>query len=206
MNKKKFTNIPLLVEVGEVITDHRVKSNMFNDYFSEQCKMNITDSTLPPLEMRTNSRLQTISINEGKMVKIILSLNSKKANGFDGISIKILKMCAVHVAKPLCLIFTKSLQGTFPDSWKYANIQPVHKKGNREIMSNYRPISLLPICGKFLEKIIFDELYLFLVSNNLISENQSGFRPGDSCINQLLSITSSIFQDFEEYDETRSIF
>ena len=49
-----------------------------------------------------------------------------------------------------------------PDSWKYANVQPIHKKGNRQIKSNYRPISLLPICGKILEKIVFDQLYSYL--------------------------------------------
>ena len=55
--------------------------------------------------------------------------------------------------------------------------------------NNYRPISLLPICGKILEKIVFDQVYAFLSVNNLLSQNQSGFRPGDWTIFQLLSIT-----------------
>ena len=71
---------------------------------------------------------------------------------------------------------------------------------------NYRPISLLPICGKMLEKIVFDCLYNFLNNNNLISKDQSGFRPGDSTINQLLSITSNIYDSFESFDETRAVF
>ena len=94
----------------------------------------------------------------------------------------------------------------FPDSWKYANIQPIFKKENRKIKSNYRPISLLLICGKILEKIVFDQLYAFLNANNLLSRNQSGFRPGDSTICQLLSITSSIYEAFENYEETRAVF
>ena len=72
--------------------------------------------------------------------------------------------------------------------------------------SNYRPISLLPICGKMFEKIVFDQIYAFLNINNLLSKNQSGFRPGDSSIYQLLSITSSIYEAFEYYDETRAVF
>ena len=85
-------------------------------------------------------------------------------------------------------------------------MQPVHKKNNRQIKSNYRPISLLPICGKILEKIIFDQVYSFLNENRLISTNQSGFRPGDSTIYQLISITSNIYKTFEKHDETRALF
>ena len=118
-----------------------------------------------------------------------------------------LKMCATEVAIPLQIIFQDCINfGVFPDSWKYANVQPVHKKLNRQIIDNYRPISLLPICGKILEKIIFDQVYAFLNENDLISKYQSGFRPGDSTIYQLLSITTTIYESFENHDETRAIF
>ena len=80
----------------------------------------------------------------------------------------------------------------------------MHKKGNRQLKNNYSPTSLLPICGKILEKIII--VYSFLNSNNLISKRQSGFRPNDSTIYQLISITSSIYKSFEYYDETRAVF
>ena len=104
-------------------------------------------------------------------------------------------------------MFTKCLsEGVFPKAWKFANVQPVHKKESRQIKSNYRPISLLQVCGKILEKMFIDELYIFFNSNGLISSNQSGFRSGDSTINQLISITSTIFDSFENYDETRALF
>ena len=83
---------------------------------------------------------------------------------------------------------------------------PFTKKGDRQLKTNYRPISLLPICGQILEKIVFDHVYSFLNINNLISKNQSGFRPGDSTIYQLTSITSDIYTAFENHDETRAIF
>ena len=92
-----------------------------------------------------------------------------------------LQLCPTEVAIPLSIIFTKCINtGIFPDSWKYANVQPIHKKSNRQLKSNYRPISLLPICGKILEKVIFDQVSSFLDDNKLISKNQSDFRPGDS--------------------------
>ena len=74
------------------------------------------------------------------------------------------------------------------------------------MINNYRPISLLPICSKIFERLIFNELFRFFIENNLISHHQSGFKPGDSCINQLLSITHEISQSFDEGFDVRSVF
>ena len=73
-------------------------------------------------------------------------------------------------------------------------------------MENYRPVSLLPICGKIFERLIYNNLFEFFISNKLISSNQSGFKPGDSCINQLLSITHEIYKSFDDRYEVRGIF
>ena len=85
---------------------------------------------------------------------------------------------------------------------------PIHKKENRQLKKNYRPISLLPICGKIFEKLMFDAIYKFLCENQLLTPSQSGFRPGDSTINQLLSITHKIYSASEEFlsRETRAVF
>ena len=68
------------------------------------------------------------------------------------------------------------------------------------------PISLLRICCKIFEKLIFNGMFRFLVESNLISSNQSGFRTGDSCINQLLSITHEIYNSFDAGFEVRGVF
>ena len=73
-------------------------------------------------------------------------------------------------------------------------------------MKNYRLVSLLPICGKILERLVLNEILKFFLGNRLISFSQSGFKPGDSCINQLLSITHEIYSSFDEGLEVRSIF
>ena len=118
-----------------------------------------------------------------QIIDIINSLNPNKAHGHGGISVSMLKLCAAEVVTPLQIIFSDCINcGIFLDSWKYANVQPILKKVNRQIKINYRPISLLPIRGKILEKIVFDQVYAFLNINNLISKNQSGFKPGDSTI------------------------
>ena len=85
---------------------------------------------------------------------------------------------------------------------------PVHKKNDKQIISNYRPISLLPILAKIFERIVFKNLYNYLTFNNLITKNQSGFRPGDSCTNQLLSLVHEIHTAFDHRNclEVWSVF
>ena len=84
----------------------------------------------------------------------------------------------------------------------------IHKKENKQLKKSYRPISLLPICRKIFEKLIFDKIYEYLGENKLLTPNKSGFRPGDSTVNQLLSITHKIYSAFEEFPsrETRAVF
>ena len=87
--------------------------------------------------------------------------------------------------------------GTFPLEWKKGNVVPIFKKGDKQIYKNYRPVSLLPIFGKILERLIFEEMFPFFMENKLIAANQSGFKPGDSCINQHIAITHEIYQSFD---------
>ena len=72
---------------------------------------------------------------------------------------------------------------------KKANIVSIRKKHDKQCVKNYRPVSLLPICSKVFERIIYNTMFTYFIENNLISENQSGFKPGDSCIDQSLAVT-----------------
>ena len=76
------------------------------------------------------------------------------------------------------------------------------------MIKSYRPVSLLPVCGKIFEKIIFNSLFKYLEDNNMLNGNQSGFHPGDSCVHQLLSITHEIYKAFDANPslEVRGVF
>ena len=87
-----------------------------------------------------------------------------------------------------------------------ANIVLIHKEGDKQCLKNYRPFSLLPVGGKILERLIFNEMFRFFIANNLISSNQSGFKPGDACINQLLSVTREICKSFDNGFKLRGVF
>ena len=92
--------------------------------------------------------------------------------------------------------------------WKKGNIIPVHKKESKNILKNYRPISLLPVFGKIFEKVIYNNLFSFFQENKFLWDNRSGFRSGDSCISQLIAITHDIFKYFDGNPclDTRGVF
>ena len=97
-------------------------------------------------------------------------------------------------------------RGIFPDEWKKGNIVPIFKKGDKQNIKNYRPVALLPICSKIFERVMYVNMLQYFSDNNLISPRQSGFRPGDSCINQILSITHDIFTSFDNGLKVRGAF
>ena len=122
-----------------------------SDQVVNSCKFGLSD------RMLSNNFTCTCNtctlVNTHQIVNVIQKYSAKKATGCDEISIAMLQLCATEVALPLSLIFQKCLStGTFPDLWKRANVQPILKKNNRQIKSNYRPISPVPICGKILKK------------------------------------------------------
>ena len=89
---------------------------------------------------------------------------------------------------------------------KKANVIPVHKKDNKQTLENYCLVSLLLICGKAFERLIYNSLFEFFIRNELISSNQSGFKPDDSCMNHLLFITHDIYKSFDDVYEVRGVF
>ena len=192
---------------GSFITNFKEKCIIFNDYFQNQCTLVATSSVLPPLEITTDLRLNRVSFTEKDIVFHIRKLNVNKANGHDNISARILKICDDSIALPLFLIYKKCLnEKLFPKKWKKANVIPIHKKNEKNNYSNYRPVSLLPICGKIFEKILFDNLYPYIFNNNSIHDKQSGYRRGDSTVKQLLSITHEIYKAFDKGHEIRAVF
>ena len=154
-----------------------------------------------------NNRLSSITFYQDNIAKIIQNLDSGKAHGHDNISIRMLKICGSAIYKPLVIIFKKCLDtGIFLSEWKKGNIVPIHKNGDKQTLKNYRSVSLLSVCGKTLERLMFNEMFKFFIVNELISSNQSGFKLGDSCVNQLVSITHEIYKSFDEGHEVRGVF
>ena len=209
MNKSRAPKIPLIFCNGKFVLGCAEKATLFNDFFSNQCKLIVNASVLPDFVYLTQKRINSVSVSGADVLSIIRGLNPNKASGSDGISGQMLLLCDESVVLPLEIIFENILEtSTYPDMWKLANVTPIFKKEDKQLVKNYRPISLLPICGKIFEKLIFNSLYFYLNSNDLITPNQSGFRPGDSCPNQLLFLVNEIHRAFENHKslELRAVF
>ena len=209
-NGKKIPLIPPLLIDDKFVTDMKAKANIFNKFFAEQCTPLKNDSKLPSNQIfLTQSRLSSLDFSEDEILKIIRALNIHKAHGHDDISIRMIKICDKSLLKPLIILFQNSTKSShYPDIWKKSNIIPVRKKNDKQLVKNYQPISFLPVFGKLFEKIIFNRFYFFLLQKELINPNQSGFRPSDSCVNQLIAITHEIFEAFDCNPslEVRSVF
>ena len=111
----------------------------------------------------------------GKRAK---NFKEKKATGLDNLPSSLLKDCATSLSKPLSFIINLSITtGKVPNVWKMAKIVPIHKSGATDKPENYRPISVLPILSKILEKAVHCQLMQFLEENHLLSDSQFGNRP-----------------------------
>ena len=147
MNKSRARKVPPLLVDNRIVSDCREKAKLFNDFFSNQCTFNVNDSILPNFNFVTNKRLSLISIRNNEIVSLICNINPNKAAGPDGISGHMIQLCDDSIACPLEIIFENILTTcNHPDISKTANITLVFKKGNKLLVKNYRPISLLHMC------------------------------------------------------------
>ena len=161
------------------------KSNMFNKYFFSVFSNKPEPKVKPVIKCLKNPSLSNITLTIDEVYNILNSLDTSKATGPDGLPARILKECSNELAPSLCRIFNMSLStGVVPDSWKEANVVPIHKKGNTECVTNYRPISLLCILSKILERCIFDRVYPELIEH--FHNLQHGFIKGRSTTTQML--------------------
>ncbi|KAF2360900.1 Reverse transcriptase domain [Trinorchestia longiramus] len=137
-------------------------------------------------------------------IRIILySLKNTKAVGHDNISLQYIKDSFNFTAPLLHLIINTSIAtNKFPDQWKHSIIKPLHKAGDMNTASNYRPISLLLVLSKILEKVISNQLSTHLDKSNLLHPNQYAYRKQTSTQDALLNITEKIYSDIDTKNVT----
>lgn len=119
-----------------------------------------------------------------------------------------LKSTASSIAYPLSHIFNLLLQsGILPSDWKHSHVVPIPKtKSPSSSPSDYRPISLLPIISKVLERHVYNFIFDFCNRHDVISNSQFGFRPGFSTVSALLSFTHHCFSLLDSRNSVCSIF
>ena len=138
---------------------------------------------------------------------LIRKLPNKSSHGFDNISSTMLKSLRTSIAFPLCHIFNTSLiEGSFPNRMKVAEIIPLYKGKEMDIMVNYRPISLLISLSKLLEKIMYRRLYSYLENNSILYNSQYGFRSRRSCEQAITELVGYILQSKNRDEHCAGIF
>ncbi|PIK34632.1 hypothetical protein BSL78_28543 [Apostichopus japonicus] len=179
MHSSKHRNIASIIDNGIVVNDKWEIANVFNNFFAN-----------------IGSELANISIKS--IEKQLKGLSAGKATGPDNISARLLRLSASHIAPSLTYIINFSLSHrVFPFDWKTDKVSPVFKDGARSQVDNYRPISVLPVVSKILERVVHDQLYQYLTSNKILNKWQSGFRPGYSTTTALSYVVDDILSNMD---------
>ena len=161
-------------------------SSLFNKFFTniritlanaikQKCRQSQSPGNPPP---GVNSTFKFQEIQITSVLKNLSKLKTNKSTGLDRITARLLKDAAVVIAPSLTQIFNLSLSSsTFPQIWKNGRVTPIFKSGERSDMTNYRPITVLPILSKILERFVHTQIYNYLTENKILTSNQFGFRP-----------------------------
>ena len=187
-------------------TDQTVIANIFNEYFTnigEKLASKIPQESGSPCEFIKNDQTKSNSIfmqptTASEIINIVQNLKNDKAAGCDSISPKVLKAVMNNIVTPLCTLFNKSMEsGIFPDSLKVARVTPIFKSGDKLSVNNYRPVSVLPVISKILERIIYNRLFEFLDKFKVLSDQQYGFKPKHSTCMAILNLIDKIACDLD---------
>ena len=195
---------PVLECNGVVVKDAEERANCFNVTFSKKFSDPRVD-VYPEAHQLGAPGLSEFSVPDGRVAQLLRELSAHKACGPDGLSARILRECADEFAVPLDIICRMSLtSGVFPTVWKRAHVIPVHKKGSKKLPENYRPVSLLSICSKILEKVVCESLLLACLP--ALPQSQHGFIPRRSCISNLACFMDHCQRSFSEGLQTDTIY
>ena len=217
-NKKGSNVTSLFYHNGKTLSNLEEIANAFNVYFANigeklasEIGENINNnadytnyiSMLPSVE--TRFQFKCITDNDTRLA--IDKLENKSSSGHDGISNKLLKVLKFELSKSLTLIINQMITtGVFPDSFKISKIIPLFKKGDSSLLSNYRPISLLPTISKIFERILYNQLYEYFNSNNLLAEQQYGFRSNHSTEYAAVKFVDHISKEMESGNTPAALY
>ena len=183
--KSRRKRIPEIVYYNETrSTNPATKVELFNQFFRTVYSAPTSEKTFP-IDVVNPNLLLSLKTTASDVKRILQNLDVTKATGADNIPARILKVCSEELSKPLALLFNRSFSlGRVPAQWKLANISPVHKANERDLVDNYRSISLLSIPGKCQERIVYSAIYSHVSA--YLSDWQHGFVKGRSTATQLI--------------------
>ncbi|CAG9137878.1 unnamed protein product [Plutella xylostella] len=183
-------------------------SELFSEYFQSTFLNNINSNINLPSNLvseQSNCDIGSIEIDINVVEKLLKSLDLSKSAGPDFIPAIFLVKCAEELSIPLSIIFKRCVdEGVMPTIWKSAFISPIHKKGPRECVEHYRPISKLCLICKVLERIVYNQLYNAL--KHTFSPAQHGFLKRRSTVTNLLLFNDFLSRHLADGDQVDAIY
>ena len=188
---------------GKLITVAKDIANEFNNFF-----INVGDTLSASLNAPKMSHLDYLNklglnpthfnfsdVTGTEVLKHLSQLKVNKATGLDNIQSRLLETGAPAISNSIAFLFNMSLRtGDIPADWKSARISAVFKKGSKQDVGNYRPISILPVISKILEKVVHSQAYAHLTAFDLLAHQQSGFRKHHSTQTSLHFILEDFYK------------
>ena len=192
------------------------RANIFSNYFRnavdllKKSAFAMTDfvwNFKPKIPIRTTGVFQMKSVSANFIINQLKNFKRNKASGADNLPPGLLKDCRHHIAEPLAFILNLSIDtNTYPRYWKIAKINPIYKNGSPSEPSNYRPISILPVLSKTLERAIHTQLMDYLEKHNLISSHQFGYRKNRSTNNAAKILVDDIREMVDKRQLVGAVF
>ena len=196
VNKGKQTSVIKLITQSDNNVDHDKTADFMNDFFASigpTLASNYNKSWTYQGQIY-NCVFPDMLTNDEEVLKLCKEIQETKSSAIDSLSSMILKHAFLALIPKLTFLLNLSLKsGKFPQIWKQAVVIPLAKEGDTSNVGNYRPISLLPLPGKILEKIVHDRLMSYLEANNILDKNQGGFRKNHSTTDTIVKFTQEIF-------------
>ena len=192
------------------VTDSLQIANAFNKFFvsiGSLLAKKIKSDVNPLLYVDNNvNSIATFEVTSNRVRNVISSLNNSSA-GHDELPPFVAKSCIEEFIEPLTYMINESLRtGICPSELKIARVVPIFKSGDPSLLTNYRPISVLSFFSKVFERIVYDYLFDFICTNNILYDYQFGFRPGHSTQQAIITLIDKITKSLDNGDIVISLF
>ena len=209
-SKKNNSGKITLCDKSDEEMEGKDTADYINEFFTNIGKnlaSKIKDEEWRFLENESQNSINTLYTDFEEVLDLCKNIDTSKSSGIEFLSSNVLKDAFMVTITQLVFIFNLSLsKAIFPNDWKKATIIPLFKGGNKKLVSNYRPVSLLPLPGKILEKIVHRGLTYHLENNDLLSIKQGGFRKDFSTVKSILNLTEDLFDNMNNGLVTAAVF
>ena len=199
---------------GKLLTNDREIASAFNEHFvsvgpklAEEIRTEPNDDPLAQISGINSKILNFKIIDIQYILRALKELKNGKASGPDRIPVGLVKDASEFIALPLTLVYNASLvTGVFPDIWKVARVTPIFKSGARGDMNNYRPISVLSMFARIMEKIVHDQLIDYFKEKKMLKKNQHAFRKLHLTITSLVKSTDEWLNNIDSQKVNMTMF